>query len=142
MGHLDRLFVCHRECRAVYLHQSFERVGDQRRGKPHIVIDRAPVYWYDEIDSTSEEAKRRARRGETSAFWITAHQQSTGKGRLGRAWASPIGNLYTIGYFKWHFKSFNLSNLLVYLDNVVGIFHRAFEIFGNQSYIQNFLVMV
>jgi BirA family biotin operon repressor/biotin-[acetyl-CoA-carboxylase] ligase len=63
------------------------------------VIDRAPVYWYDEIDSTSEEAKRRARRGETSAVWIAAHQQATGKGRLGRAWESPIGNLYTTVLF-------------------------------------------
>lgn len=63
------------------------------------MIDRAPVYWYDEIDSTSEEAKRRARRGETSAFWIAARQQSMGKGRLGRSWASPIGNLFTTVLF-------------------------------------------
>ena len=63
------------------------------------MIDRAPVYWYDEIDSTSEEAKRRARRGETSAFWIAARQQNAGKGRLGRAWSSPRGNLYTTVLF-------------------------------------------
>lgn len=59
------------------------------------MIHRAPVYWYDEIDSTSEEAKRRARRGETSAVWIAARRQSAGKGRLGRPWQSPIGNLFT-----------------------------------------------
>ena len=63
------------------------------------MIDRAPVYWYDEIDSTSEEAKRRARRGETSTVWIAARQQTMGKGRLGRAWASPIGNLFTTVLF-------------------------------------------
>lgn len=59
------------------------------------MIAQAPVYWYDDIDSTSEEAKRRARRGETSSVWIAARQQTSGKGRLGRQWVSPVGNLYT-----------------------------------------------
>lgn len=63
------------------------------------MIDRAPVYWYDEIDSTSEEAKRRARRGDTSSFWIAARRQTLGKGRLGRTWASPIGNLFATVLF-------------------------------------------
>lgn len=63
------------------------------------MIHDPPVYWYDEIDSTSEEAKRRARRGETSSVWIAARQQTAGKGRLGRAWASPIGNLYSTFLF-------------------------------------------
>ncbi|MEO1188436.1 MAG: biotin--[acetyl-CoA-carboxylase] ligase [Pseudomonadota bacterium] len=58
------------------------------------MIETAPVYWYDDIDSTSEEAKRRARRGETATVWIAARQQSAGKGRLGRDWVSPIGNLF------------------------------------------------
>lgn len=59
----------------------------------------APVYWYDEIDSTSEEAKRRARRGETTAIWIAARQQTAGKGRLGRVWVSPTGNLFSTYLF-------------------------------------------
>lgn len=63
------------------------------------MIQSAPVYWYDEIDSTSEEAKRRARRGETSAVWIAARQQTAGKGRLGRVWASPVGNLFSTVLF-------------------------------------------
>ncbi|MEM9054397.1 MAG: biotin--[acetyl-CoA-carboxylase] ligase [Pseudomonadota bacterium] len=63
------------------------------------MIERAPVYWYDEIDSTSEEAKRRARRGETSPVWIAARQQTEGRGRLGRDWISPIGNLFTTVLF-------------------------------------------
>lgn len=63
------------------------------------MINRAPVYWYDDIDSTSEEAKRRAKRGETSAVWIAARQQNAGKGRLGRDWASPTGNLFTTALF-------------------------------------------
>lgn len=54
----------------------------------------APVYWYDEIDSTSEEAKRRARLGESGPLWIAARRQIAGRGRLGRTWASPDGNLF------------------------------------------------
>ncbi|MEO1305303.1 MAG: biotin--[acetyl-CoA-carboxylase] ligase [Pseudomonadota bacterium] len=63
------------------------------------MIEQAPVYWYDEIDSTSEEAKRRARRGDTSPVWVAAHQQTAGKGRLGRTWQSPIGNLFSTVLF-------------------------------------------
>ncbi|MCR9079903.1 MAG: biotin--[acetyl-CoA-carboxylase] ligase [Hyphomonadaceae bacterium] len=63
------------------------------------MIQHAPVYWYDEIDSTSEEAKRRARGGETSAVWIAARQQTAGRGRLGRNWVSPTGNLFTTVLF-------------------------------------------
>ncbi len=59
------------------------------------MIQHAPVYWYDEIDSTSEEAKRRARAGETASVWIAARRQTAGKGRLGRDWKSPAGNLFT-----------------------------------------------
>lgn len=63
------------------------------------MIQSAPVYWYDDIDSTSEEAKRRARRGETSAVWIAARQQHAGRGRLGRSWVSPVGNLFSTVLF-------------------------------------------
>ena len=63
------------------------------------MIHTAPVYWYDEIDSTSEEAKRRARNGDTSAVWIAARQQAAGKGRLGRTWLSPVGNLFSTVLF-------------------------------------------
>ncbi len=63
------------------------------------MIEHAPVYWYDEIDSTSEEAKRRARAGETSPVWIAARQQTAGRGRLGRSWASPTGNLFVTVLF-------------------------------------------
>lgn len=63
------------------------------------MIQHAPVYWYDEIDSTSEEAKRRARSGELSAVWIAARQQTAGRGRLGRSWVSPPGNLFVTVLF-------------------------------------------
>ena len=59
----------------------------------------APVYWYDEIDSTSEEVRRRARSGELGPLWIAARQQSAGRGRLGRQWISPPGNLFVTALF-------------------------------------------
>ncbi|MEM1390584.1 MAG: biotin--[acetyl-CoA-carboxylase] ligase [Pseudomonadota bacterium] len=59
----------------------------------------APVYWYSEIDSTSEEAKRRARSGEFGPVWIAARTQTAGRGRLGRKWSSPNGNLFTTYLF-------------------------------------------
>lgn len=47
----------------------------------------------DEIDSTNEEAKRRA--GQSAApLWIMARRQVAGRGRHGRTWAEAGGNLY------------------------------------------------
>jgi BirA family biotin operon repressor/biotin-[acetyl-CoA-carboxylase] ligase len=48
---------------------------------------------FDEIDSTNEEARRRAAAGERGPLWIWAKRQTAGRGRRGRAWASPEGNL-------------------------------------------------
>ena len=48
---------------------------------------------FDEIDSTNEEARRRAAVGERGPLWITARRQNAGRGRRGREWVSPEGNL-------------------------------------------------
>jgi BirA family transcriptional regulator, biotin operon repressor / biotin---[acetyl-CoA-carboxylase] ligase len=48
---------------------------------------------FDEIDSTNEEARRLALAGERGPLWITAARQSAGRGRRGRGWVSPTGNL-------------------------------------------------
>ncbi|MBV8110659.1 MAG: biotin--[acetyl-CoA-carboxylase] ligase [Hyphomicrobiales bacterium] len=48
----------------------------------------------DAIDSTSEEARRRALAGDPGHLWIVAEEQSAGRGRRGRTWVSPRGNLY------------------------------------------------
>ena len=48
---------------------------------------------YDEIDSTNAEARRRAEAGEGGPLWITALTQTAGRGRRGRSWESPTGNL-------------------------------------------------
>jgi len=46
------------------------------------------------IESTNNEALRRARRGARGPLWITAVAQTAGRGRMDRNWASPAGNLY------------------------------------------------
>ncbi len=48
---------------------------------------------FDVIDSTNEEAKRLATAGEPGPIWISAARQTAGRGRRGRAWDTPTGNL-------------------------------------------------
>jgi BirA family biotin operon repressor/biotin-[acetyl-CoA-carboxylase] ligase len=47
-----------------------------------------------EIDSTNEACRLRALAGEPAGLVIRADRQSAGRGRRGRFWASPTGNLY------------------------------------------------
>lgn len=51
------------------------------------------VLAFDAIDSTNTEAMRRAATGERGPLWLRADRQLAGKGRSGRAWQSPSGNL-------------------------------------------------
>lgn len=46
------------------------------------------------VGSTNEEAFRRFTAGETAPFFVTASDQTAGRGRSGRNWDSPKGNLY------------------------------------------------
>lgn len=50
---------------------------------------------YDSLGSTNDEAKRLARDGAEEGTLVWALQQTAGRGRRERAWASPRGNLYT-----------------------------------------------
>jgi BirA family transcriptional regulator, biotin operon repressor / biotin---[acetyl-CoA-carboxylase] ligase len=54
----------------------------------------ARVEVLDEIDSTSSEAMRRVLSNETGPLWLRAGVQTRGRGRSGRTWVSPRGNLY------------------------------------------------
>lgn len=60
-------------------------------------ISNLPTGWthlaFEEIDSTNAEAMRRASAGERGPLWITARQQTKGRGRSGRPWASAEGSL-------------------------------------------------
>ena len=46
------------------------------------------------VDSTNDEARRMAEAGAPPGLVVLAAQQTSGRGRHGRAWASPVGNLY------------------------------------------------
>jgi len=46
----------------------------------------------DEVDSTNSEALRRAATGDHGPVWITAREQTRGRGRSGRSWATTDGN--------------------------------------------------
>jgi BirA family biotin operon repressor/biotin-[acetyl-CoA-carboxylase] ligase len=46
------------------------------------------------IDSTNTNACQRARAGERAPLWVTARQQTAGRGRRGNVWISEPGNLY------------------------------------------------
>lgn len=52
------------------------------------------VLRFDNIDSTSEEARRQAASGASAGLWLVAETQSAGRGRHGRAWVSKSGNLH------------------------------------------------
>ncbi len=52
-------------------------------GYDHLILD--------ETDSTNEEARRRA--PAARPLWIAARKQTAGRGRQGRAWSAPRGNL-------------------------------------------------
>ncbi len=49
---------------------------------------------FHEIDSTNEEAARLARAGAEGPLWLIADRQTKGRGRRGREWLSPTGNLF------------------------------------------------
>jgi len=47
----------------------------------------------EEVDSTNEEARRRLAGGTEAPFWVMARRQVQGRGRRGRSWDGPAGNL-------------------------------------------------
>jgi len=49
---------------------------------------------YDSVGSTNDEAKRLARDGAAEDTVVWALEQTAGRGRRGRVWVSPRGNLY------------------------------------------------
>jgi BirA family biotin operon repressor/biotin-[acetyl-CoA-carboxylase] ligase len=63
------------------------------RGTPRLTAE-APIIHLDTVDSTNAEALRRARAGTRGPLWVVAATQTAGRGRRGRAWVSPPGNLH------------------------------------------------
>lgn len=64
-----------------------------------------------EVDSTNEEARRMAAAHETVPTWILADSQTAGRGRRGRAWQSPVGNLMTTLYLPISFDAVKAGQL-------------------------------
>jgi BirA family transcriptional regulator, biotin operon repressor / biotin---[acetyl-CoA-carboxylase] ligase len=60
------------------------------RGQPALAL----VEWPDELPSTSDRLKALARAGAAEWTAVLADRQTGGRGREGRAWASPAGGLY------------------------------------------------
>jgi BirA family biotin operon repressor/biotin-[acetyl-CoA-carboxylase] ligase len=50
---------------------------------------------FETIGSTNDELKRFAREGAAEGLVVTAARQTAGRGRRGRTWVSPLGNLYS-----------------------------------------------
>lgn len=49
------------------------------------------IYHYKQVDSTNKEAKKLAIDGAAEGSIVISEEQTAGKGRLGRTWASPYG---------------------------------------------------
>ncbi len=64
------------------------KLGDFARGQGIRLLD------VETVDSTNDEARRLIADGERGPLWIVAAQQTKGRGRLGRDWMSPPGNLF------------------------------------------------
>ncbi len=69
-------------------------VFDRRTREPEPLFSGWRVARYARLGSTSDEARRRALDGDPGRLWIVADEQTQGRGRHGRAWRSPAGNLY------------------------------------------------
>ncbi len=52
------------------------------------------VDYFEVVGSTNDLAMERVRSGGSGNHWIVAGEQNKGRGRHGRVWTSPPGNLY------------------------------------------------
>jgi BirA family biotin operon repressor/biotin-[acetyl-CoA-carboxylase] ligase len=55
---------------------------------------RPGVLHFESLDSTNDEALRQLAAGNETPLWIVGRAQTRGRGRGGRQWSSPQGNLY------------------------------------------------
>jgi BirA family biotin operon repressor/biotin-[acetyl-CoA-carboxylase] ligase len=71
----------------------FERMTETRAGLQTRRLARTARYLA-QVDSTQAEARRLLMAGVPDGTVVVAGEQTAGRGRLGRAWHSPPGNLY------------------------------------------------
>jgi BirA family biotin operon repressor/biotin-[acetyl-CoA-carboxylase] ligase len=74
---------------AIYQQNLMKTDELQQHLSPEVAAEIQSVYWYDEIDSTNQEAIRKIRAGELKKALIIADSQKQGSGRRGRKWISP-----------------------------------------------------
>jgi BirA family transcriptional regulator, biotin operon repressor / biotin---[acetyl-CoA-carboxylase] ligase len=60
---------------------------------PNAVLSGYRLNAYDSVGSTNAEAVLAAAQGDPGHLWFAARQQTAGRGRRGRVWESPSGNL-------------------------------------------------
>jgi BirA family biotin operon repressor/biotin-[acetyl-CoA-carboxylase] ligase len=70
------------------LPQGAFRLGDTALGAGYSLLA------FEEVASTNDVALARAREEDAGKLWVLAQRQTGGRGRHGRSWASPTGNLY------------------------------------------------
>ncbi len=64
-----------------------------KRGLSTKILGRTSFY-YEEVESTNNIAKELAREGSAEGTLVIAGVQTKGRGRLDRAWESPVGGIY------------------------------------------------
>lgn len=82
------------------------------------------------VDSTNEEARRLIDDGERGPLWITAGRQTRGRGRLGRDWVSPAGNLHA-SFIPGEFCESRVSPQLGFVAGVAAM--RALRLAAGQG---------
>lgn len=64
------------------------RIGGKAGGQGYRLVH------LERVGSTNDEASALARSGDPGRIWVVADMQGEGRGRRGRSWESPPGNLY------------------------------------------------
>lgn len=72
--------------------EAFSRVAEFHLG-PKAMAAGYRLVAFDTIGSTNDEALNAARSGDAGNIWFTALQQTKGRGRRGREWKNPHGNM-------------------------------------------------
>jgi hypothetical protein len=86
---------CSRCCRSPERHRRRRRQGPVPVTSKPVLPDGWTLVALHSVGSTNDEAARLAEAGASEGTVVWAREQTGGRGRRGRVWASPVGNLYT-----------------------------------------------